>query len=139
MSEFGADCAGTFAVPVLQPAAGSSPKIGETFDVVLNTRLFTNTPAFLILGLSNTQWPPMSLPMPLATFGAPGCSLLVSADFVTGVANITDSTATQGFPIPLDLSLVGLHIYFQGYVEDPGANVLGVALSNGLDIIIGSF
>ena len=50
----------------------------------------------------------------------------------------TTGTATQGIPIPLDPSLVGLHIYFQGYVEDPGANFFGVAVSNALDITIGS-
>ncbi len=75
--------------------------------------------------------------MSLAPFGAPGCSLLVSRDFYTGVVNTTGSP-TQGFPIPLDLSLVGLHIYFQGYVENPGANFFGVAVSNALDITIGS-
>ena len=80
----------------------------------------------------------MGLPMSLATFGAPGCSLLVSGDFVTGVVNTT-GTATQGFPIPLDFSLVGLHIFFQGYVQDPGANSFGVVVSNGLEIAIGSF
>jgi hypothetical protein len=138
VSEFGAGCAGTLAVPVLQPAAGSTSKTGETFDVVLSS-LPVNNPAFLILGLSNTHWLSMGvrdLPMSLAPFGAPGCHLLVSGDFFTGVVNTT-GTATQGFPIPLDLSLLGLHIYFQGYVEDPGANVLGVAVSNGLDITIG--
>ena len=51
----------------------------------------------------------------------------------------TTGTATRGFPIPLDLSLVGLHVFFQGYVEDMGANIFGVAVSNALDITIGSF
>ncbi len=136
VSEFGAGCAGTLAVPALQPAAGSSPKTGGTFDVVLSS-LPANNPAFLILGLSHTQWLNMSLPMSLTPFGAPGCDLLVSGDFSTGVVN-TNGTASQGFPIPLDLSLVGLHIYFQGYVQDMGANFFGVAVSNGLDITIGS-
>ena len=75
--------------------------------------------------------------MSLAPFGAPGCSLLVSGDFFTGVVNTT-GTATQGFPIPLELSLVGLHIYFQGYVKDPRAKLLSMAVSNGLDVVIGS-
>ncbi len=137
MSEFGVGCAGTLGAPVLQPAASSTPKIGETFDVVLSS-LPPNNAAFLILGLSNTQWVNMSLPRSLAPFGAPDCSLLVSGDFFTAVVNTT-GTVTQGFPIPLDVSLVGLHVYFQGYVEDPGANLFGVAVSNGLDITIGSF
>ena len=137
VSEFGVGCAGTLAVPVLQPAAGSLPRTGATFDVVLSN-LPANNPAFLILGLSNTRWLWMSLPTSLAPFGPPGCSLLVSPDFFTGLVNTT-GTATQGFSIPLDLNLVGLHVYFQGYAQDPGENFFGVAVSNGLDITIGSF
>ena len=134
--EFGTGCAGTIAVPVLQPTVGPLPKIGATFNVVLSS-LPVNNAAFLILGLSNTQWFPLSLPMSLAPFGAPDCSLLVSGDFST-VVNNTTGTAIQGFRIPLDPGLVGLHIYFQGYVQDPGANAFGVAVSNGLEITIRS-
>ena len=136
VSEFGAGCAGTLPAPVLQPFAGSSPKIGGTFDVVLSNLPGIN-PAFLILGLSNTKWLSTVLPMSLAAFGAPGCSLLVSGDISIGVVNYFGA-ATKGFPIPVEPSLVGLHVYFQGYVEDPGANIFGVAVSNGLDITNGS-
>ncbi len=134
--EFGDGCPGTLAVPSLQTTVGPLPRIGGTFNVILSS-LPANNPAFLILGLSNTQWFPLSLPMSLAPFGAPGCSLLVSGDYSIGVLNTT-GTVTQAFRIPLDLNLVGLHIYFQGYVQDPGANAFGVAVSNGLDITIGS-
>ena len=51
VSEFGTGCAGTLAVPVLQPAAGSTPKTGETFDVILSS-LPANNAAFLVLGIS---------------------------------------------------------------------------------------
>ena len=53
VSEFGAGCGGVHAIPVLQPATGSLPKTGGTFDVVLSS-LPANQRAFLILGLSNT-------------------------------------------------------------------------------------
>lgn len=133
--EFGAGCAGTFGVPVLRPAVGTSPMIGGRFDVVLSG-LPANKSTFLIVGLSNTQWLSMGLPMSLATFGAPDCSLLVSGDYFDRLVNTT-GTSTLGFPIRTDRSLLGLHVYFQGYVRDSGANG-GLAVSNGLDVIIGS-
>ena len=92
--EFGAGCPGSLAVPVLRPGAGSTPKIGETFDVVLSS-LPANNRAFLILGLSATQWLSISLPMSLAPLGAPRCSLLVSGDFFTAVVNTTGSPLSR--------------------------------------------
>ena len=133
--EFGAGCAGSLGVPVLRPAVGTSPMIGGRFDVVLSG-LPANKSTFLIVGLSNTQWHSIDLPMSLATFGAPDCSLLVSGDYFARLVNTT-GMSTLGFPIRPDRSLLGLHVYFQGYVRDPGANG-GLAVSNGLDVTIGS-
>ena len=133
---FGSGCAGTLGVPALAPQGNSLPKTGGTFEVALSN-LPANQRAFLILGLSNTMWITTTLPMSLTPFGAPGCNLLVSGDFASPVLNTT-GTATLGIPIPADPSLVGLHVYFQGYVEDPGANAFGVAVSGGLDITIGT-
>lgn len=133
---FGSGCAGTLGVPDLAPQGGSLPKTGGTFNVALSN-LPANQRAYLILGLSNTVWFTTGLPMSLTPLGAAGCSLLVSGDFSIQVPNTT-GTATLGIPIPPDPSLVGLHVYFQGYVEDPTANLFGVAVSNGLDITIGT-
>ncbi|MCA8951748.1 MAG: hypothetical protein KDE27_19725, partial [Planctomycetes bacterium] len=78
---------------------------------------------------------PFTLPFSLGPQGAPGCDVLVSSNAVLGIAGT--GSVTTPIAIPFVPSLVGLSFHNQGAVLDPGANALGLVLSNATTAIIG--
>ncbi len=124
---FGAGCPGALGVPALAAAPGSLPKLGATLSVNLS-----NLPVnigLMITGLSNTLASGViPLPLSLASFGWPGCDLLVDplvTDTLIGASN----TATWNFAIPLATNLLGFELFNQGASLDTGP--AGLAFSNG--------
>jgi hypothetical protein len=67
---------------------------------------------------------------------APGCTLQVSLDVLV-TATATGGVAQCSVPIPLLPSLVGFVLYAQAGSLDPGANPLGLVLSNSLVVLVG--
>ena len=85
--------------------------------------------ALLVSGLDDQIF--QGLPLPLALPNAPGCNLLVSAD-VLQTAGVSASGSAQGaIGVPNNPSFVGLSVFHQWLVWDPGVNVLSVVASNG--------
>lgn len=131
---FGAGCGN----PALDLAGSAPPIIGTTAQVVL-----ANAPtpfAFLAVGWSNTASGPTPLPISLAGIGMPGCQLLQSAE-VLGLNTTATGTGTAAYDWPLANlgSLIGLHVYLQGWALAPGQNPANLIVSNGLEWVIGSF
>lgn len=124
---FGSGCGGQG-----QPASIESTSLWPGQLATLHFHdLPANRAASLLLGGSNTQWGGLSLPVPLAGIGMPGCQLLVAVDnflvFATG-----NGSPTFTFPVPLDPGLAAQDIYMQVLHEQPGLNAMGLATSIGL-------
>ncbi len=81
------DWAGPGAAPVTIYGSGcgglaigsqNTPKVGATDFTVTLSGAIPGAPAVLLLGSNPSDWLGMQLPLALAPFGAPGCSLLLA-------------------------------------------------------------
>jgi hypothetical protein len=126
---FGAGCAGSAGTPDIALVPGREPWIDDTLELAI-TRLPPGQPAALNLGFSRASWQGLALPFPLGAIGMPGCDLLVGPDLTCPLANPAGS-ATFPLRIPFDPRYIGLPFFDQALVLDPGANALGVIVSNG--------
>lgn len=129
-------CAGAMGQPALAPAVGSSATLGQVFTLEVSNLQLTTNPVFLQIGLSSSLWNGIPLPFSLAPVGAAGCSLLVSDEVIVPGSGV--STATFALPIPNVPAYFGAHAYFQALIFEPGANALGLTVSNGGEAYIGS-
>lgn len=120
---------------VLRMTFDGCPDLGET--AILGTSFDpTNLgPQFLTLGLSDTNWLGLPLPLPLDPFGAPGCFVNAEPGMVFPVPN-PGGGGSLALPIPPDPLLGGLELHFQGLVIDPLANTLGLATSNRMSVTL---
>lgn len=132
--DFGAACPGTAGLPKL--TAQSRPLLGTTFTTVVDNVPANPGAAFLVTGLSNTQWGATPLPVWLIGMGAPGCFGYVSVD-TWQFASATQGSASFALPIPLLTITVGLQLFQQAMVLDPTANGLGLTTSNALRVVTG--
>ena len=123
------------AVPMLSNT--DAPQIGGQFSVRLSQ---ANPQSFALLehGSSATTWNGVPLPLNLAMFGAPACDLLTSADILVLLNTNSQGRATFQYNVPLNLSLLGSHLFNQFAVWDPTANAFGFAFSNGGHGVIGT-
>jgi hypothetical protein len=130
-SSFGTGCAGIAGIPLLAASSGQLPRLGQTFQVEISklpSGSFVR--AFGLVGVSNTKWLNLNLPIDLRFIGMPGCKLLVSMDIMQGLT-IVNNKATWSFNIPNDPTLAGGPFFLQSLVFEPGVNVGGAIVSNG--------
>ena len=130
----GTGCTGSNGV-VNHYAAGL-PEIDNTPSYRL-TAGPKSSAAVLQIGLSKTAWGPFTLPLSLAPFGAPGCSIY--NDPLIGLVVAVNSSGTAGVnvPIPNSGDLVGKAFFSQFLCVDRAANTLGLTFSNGYQTTIG--
>ena len=129
---FGSGCAGSVGTPSLLPLLADRPWLGTQFTLELQDAP-TSTARALALGTSRTRWGSLPLPFDLAAIGAAGCSILASLEVLLPYAGTTVSLAIPDTPW-----LVGQHLLEQAIVLDPGANPLGVTVSNAGTSTIGA-
>jgi hypothetical protein len=132
----GTACAGTAGVPLLEEPSGRRAWIGEPFDLALSGLPPAGGACVLTLGVSQSVFGGVPLPISLAPLGAPGCALWSSAEFAVPAQN-TGGSAILPLPIPANPLLVGQAFYAQGLAVD-AANPLGLIASGSLQITIGS-
>lgn len=121
----------------LSPVASARPVVGATAQAAVAS--VPSSLAFVSLGWSRTALGQFPLPLTLAGYGMPGCSLLQSSEAAAQPATITGpGTATYSLALPNWSGLLGLRVYLQGWAPAPGANPAGVIVSNGLEWQIGS-
>jgi predicted deacylase len=116
------------AIPVL--SSNDVPKLGANFGLRL-AQAAPNAPAMLVIGASRTAWGTVPLPLNLGPFGAPGCSLLASLEFLMQTRTDGNGTATLQFSVPNRAALVGTTFFDQFVVADPTINAMGLVVSNG--------
>jgi hypothetical protein len=126
--EVGPGCPGSTALVPLFSIA-SPPRLGGGYRATLAGLLPSATFAVVIAGASDTTSPLGPLPIDLASLGMPGCMLAVSPDQFTVVA-VQAGHAEYIVQVPDAPALVGLSTSDQAACPDPGANALGVTLSN---------
>lgn len=121
---------------VLSPLATARPTIHSSAVVELSN--IPSPAAFVSLGWSRANAGTQPLPVPLAYFGMPGCSLLQSAEANAEPVTFTGpATGTYSLTVPNWPGLIGLKIYLQGWADAPGANPGGLVVSNGIEWVIG--
>lgn len=119
---FGTGCGGTMPAPnisLILPAIAGQPYVEQIDNLSQNA-------AIHLFGFNNQTSLLGPLPLNLAAFGAPACTLRLNADsaiFLVGAQN----TATFAMQIPLGLQ--GLKFYVQAAALDPAANALGLTVS----------
>src|SRR5262245_49984339 len=136
VTTFGSGCAGTLAVPMLDVVAARGPWLGDAITLRLSP-VMDGAAALFALGRSNTQWNGAPLPASLGGLGMAGCTLHVALDATfaaTGSGGMALLTAT----VPTVPALLGVSMYLQGGVHDPGANAAGIVVSNALALVVGA-
>ncbi len=94
----------------------------------------------LLLGVSDTFWFPISLPLDLSPGGLPGCTLYVSGEIIFQLQ--ADPMGFLSWPppavsIPNDNALLGASFFNQALIRDPGVNPTGFTVTNAGRGIIG--
>jgi hypothetical protein len=132
VTAFGAGCPASAGV--LQSTATSRPWLGDTV-----TGRLAPVPAgavgITIFGWSATAWGGLPLPFSLAPLGAPACELLAEPLLLltaAGTGNASWSLALPNVP-----AAAGQLLFTQGAVLEAGANALGLATSNALELRLG--
>ena len=131
---FGAGCKGGNS---LVPALGYpvAPKLGaSTFSIDL-AQAAASSVAFLLFGVTNAA---PGLPIDLTVINMPGCTLYVSQDIVIPFATSAAGAGSVPLPIANSAALIGVRVFNQSFVVDPGANGLGFAASNPGWFLVGS-
>lgn len=111
---------------------------GKTMPIFMMKALMTNTFAFNFLGFSNTS----PFPVSLTAVGMPGCQLHTGLDMVQMVKlGEKSSTGMRGiayWPLPGNSALTGARLNTQWFQIDGKANALGITMSEGVEITLGT-
>ncbi|MCA8971418.1 MAG: hypothetical protein KDC95_16615, partial [Planctomycetes bacterium] len=132
---FGSSCPGSSGIAV-HAGGPRLPWVGDTADLSLSGAVPTSAAAF-VLGLSDTTWGALTLPIDLTVLGATGCSLYASMDVVVAVPTSATGTASIAIKIPPIASLSGARFFTQFFAFDIAANSLGMTLTNAVTGTIG--
>ena len=129
---FGQACNGV-AGPVSLTAAG--PFVVGTTVVTTSTNHAPNSLAVLVLGLSDTTWQAIPLPLDVdPIFGTSGCKLLVSGDATFLGFSDANTPANVSFSVLLQPIISGFRFYAQHVCLEPVAG--GYSWSNGLSFFV---
>ncbi len=134
-ANLGSGCSGSTGIPRLDLADGRMPWLGHT--AMLTASNLVTSAAVIALGSSSSPWGAIALPLPLAAFGMPTYSLLVSVD-----ANATTvgsgGTAALTVLVPNATWLVGVDLWAQAFSPDLAANAAGVVVSQAVRLGLGN-
>ncbi|MBL8751411.1 MAG: hypothetical protein JNK78_19805 [Planctomycetes bacterium] len=114
----------------LVPHTGSRPILGHTQISDINHAFF---------GFAAVIWGVTGQALPLDFMGIDGCTLWSGAEGEIGsfCPSTSFTTAQHSFSIPFDATLIGVHVYLQAWTAAPGFNTMGIATSNGVELVIG--
>ncbi len=125
---FGAGCAGSLGVPMLQASPHSVAEPGGTVLVLVQN--LPTSMAVMAMGFSDTTTGAVSLPLALDPYGMPGCRLLVAPDAARVLAG-SGNAATWVLALPFATRFLGAEFFYQAFAFDPGANAAGLTASEG--------
>ena len=133
VTTLGPGCAGTVGVPLL---TATPPRLGTTVTLTCNN-LRPGHFALFLVGLSNTSWAGIPLPLDLGVLGMPGCTGYTSGDFITAIVNVGGAAQTT-VGLSSNPSGLGFTFYSQVLAQDPGINAFGAVTSNALALTVGN-
>ena len=116
---------------------GGCPDLGANLSLTLNGSPSLNGSHLFVVGLSDRFLGPVTLPIDLTLWGAPGCSLYSSQELILGPLAPQNRRSTTRINVPSFPGLVGARSYFQGIVLDPAANTLGLSTTALLTLTFG--
>ena len=134
---FGNACSGTAGPPRLALAGSSRPVLGSIVTLEL-AGVASAVSTWVALGLSDQTAGGVPLPIALSGIGMTGCVLFASVDATVQVP-ISAGVAVLPLQVPIDPALYGAMVFATGIAVEPGANPLGVLLSNACALTIGAF
>lgn len=105
------------------------PQLGTPFDLVLRDAPAQRA-AVLVQGYRDDRYLGIGLPFDLGMFGAPGCALRTEVVEHFAMVVGPGGQARLRMVLPQDPALTGTLFYQQALVLDPGANALGLTVSN---------
>ena len=116
----------------------NSPKLGSTAACAIGSA--PTLVGAVALGFDNSTANGQPLPLELVSLGMPGCFQLTSAELFALPVTVLPATGNLQFQlaIPNDALWLGLNLYLQSYYVAPGANPLGVVVSNGIQWTVGN-
>ena len=126
---FGSACPGSTGTPTLSGSGSSQIGMRRNLDLRGGA---PGMPAVALIGVLPTA-------VDLGPVGAPRCTLFCDPIATDVVVTGRSGTATSVLSVPLDPSLVEAHVFAQFAIVDPRANQLGIAMSNGLDVVLGGY
>ena len=106
-----------------------APEVGKAFEVVLRHAPAGAPAAILYAGQAQL--------VRLDAAGAPGCSLLSDLVLTLPVGVGPAGEGVHGFLVPDESALLGLTVFQQFVIADPGANALGLVVTNAGKAILG--
>ncbi|MEZ5962596.1 MAG: S8/S53 family peptidase [Planctomycetota bacterium] len=142
LTSFGSACSTSgFATPGLAVAGAPAPEVGASYWIDCSPTGYVTPPLIpmvMFLGASGTRYQGIPLPIDLTPFGAPGCSLLVSADIQLPVPfNVQGGVTRMSFPVPNQRVLIGHTLYHQAVLVDARLNTMGALFSNAVAALVG--
>ncbi len=108
--------------------------IGRSFAIEVSYAA-PNAALALTIGLSDTAWVGGPLPFVIPSTG--GCTLFASTEALGQSTSSGAGAGTHSIPVPNDANLIGVEVFHQWIVIDPGANPLGLAVSAAAKTTIG--
>lgn len=135
ITRFGLGCpSSTTLVPEL--FASGTVEIGRTYEVEL-VRADAGAVALFSVGLSNTRFGNLTLPLDLGPLGAPRCWLWNSIESVVPGVTSSAGTLQRRVGIPHDTAFIHAGLYHQSLVRNAAANPLGWVFTNALELTVG--
>lgn len=128
---YGAGCSTSRTLPTLDVESGTFA-IGTSYELRI-TGFASSRPVFHWVGLSNTTWSGIPLPLDLAPLGFNGCSILASIELeLPGVLTDSRGRADISVSIPPHPFLRGQRVYHQALAVDSNSNLY---LTNGFEVL----
>jgi len=121
----------TTATPELGLTTSAPPVLGTTFDLVT-----TDVPPTTIFGLMILSTTELSPALSLTPLGMSGCQLYQTID-VSVLWGPAGNMAFTSWPLPNTPSLAGFEVLCQSAALVPAINPFGMAISNGVKLIVG--
>jgi PKD repeat protein len=113
------------------------PQLGGNIGLDVDSGLATPAAVLMVIGLSNTIYNGLPLPLDLAILGAPGCELATSVD-ATDLLIAAPGPNPWAFAIPNNPALMCFEFFQQAAVLDLPANAFGFVLSNATAAVVGN-
>jgi hypothetical protein len=135
-SLYGSGCQSVNGEPTL--AATNAPTINTALTLEVGNMPLDCELALMALGVSNTTWQGLPLPLDLTPIGLSGCNLIAAAEFIDLTPSV-NGVASYSVNIPNNAGLVGSSLFVQSILLDllPGGGFEFIGATRGGRAVVG--